>query len=92
MLEPGPRARLFAPEERDSWTSFQPICVSSLERTFELRSVVRGSDDTRHAGIAQLVERNLAKVEVAGSNPVARFDTSDAQETEQTERSWILGR
>ena len=26
------------------------------------------------AGIAQLVERNLAKVEVAGSNPVARFD------------------
>ena len=26
----------------------------------------------RHAGIAQLVERNLAKVEVAGSNPVSR--------------------
>jgi hypothetical protein len=26
------------------------------------------------AGIAQLVERNLAKVEVAGSNPVARLD------------------
>ena len=24
------------------------------------------------AGIAQLVERNLAKVEVAGSNPVSR--------------------
>ena len=26
-----------------------------------------------HAGVAQLVERNLAKVEVAGSNPVTRF-------------------
>ncbi len=25
-----------------------------------------------HAGIAQLVERNLAKVDVAGSNPVSR--------------------
>ena len=27
---------------------------------------------TPHAGIAQLVERNLAKVDVAGSNPVSR--------------------
>ena len=27
------------------------------------------------AGIAQLVERNLAKVEVAGSNPVSRSST-----------------
>ena len=26
-----------------------------------------------HAGVAQLVERNLAKVNVAGSNPVSRF-------------------
>ena len=26
----------------------------------------------RHAGLAQLVARHLAKVEVAGSNPVAR--------------------
>ena len=29
-----------------------------------------------HAGIAQLVERNLAKVEVAGSNPVACLNDS----------------
>jgi hypothetical protein len=28
-----------------------------------------------YAGIAQLVERNLAKVEVAGSNPVSRSTT-----------------
>ena len=28
------------------------------------------------AGIAQLVERNLAKVEVAGSNPVSRSNAS----------------
>ena len=27
---------------------------------------------SRHAGLAQLVARHLAKVEVAGSNPVAR--------------------
>ena len=29
------------------------------------------------AGIAQLVERNLAKVEVAGSNPVSRSNLTD---------------
>ena len=27
----------------------------------------------QYAGVAQLVERNLAKVNVAGSNPVSRF-------------------
>ena len=31
------------------------------------------------AGIAQLVERNLAKVEVAGSNPVSRSKQPPAQ-------------
>ena len=31
-----------------------------------------GGYTQRNAGIAQLVERNLAKVEVAGSNPVSR--------------------
>ena len=31
-------------------------------------------DVSRRAGIAQLVERNLAKVEVAGSSPVARSE------------------
>ena len=30
-----------------------------------------------HAGIAQLVERNLAKVDVAGSSPVSRSAPSD---------------
>ena len=30
-----------------------------------------------NAGIAQLVERNLAKVDVAGSNPVSRSASSD---------------
>ena len=32
---------------------------------------------TRFAGVAQLVERNLAKVEVAGSRPVSRSEKSD---------------
>ena len=27
---------------------------------------------SKYAGVAQLVERNLAKVDVAGSNPVSR--------------------
>ena len=31
-----------------------------------------------HAGLAQLVARNLAKVEVAGSNPVARSMVTSA--------------
>ena len=29
-------------------------------------------NDLFYAGVAQLVERNLAKVDVAGSNPVSR--------------------
>ena len=29
--------------------------------------------ERNYAGVAQLVERNLAKVNVAGSNPVSRF-------------------
>jgi hypothetical protein len=41
-------------------------------------SIPRGSVESirgrEYAGIAQLVERNLAKVEVAGSSPVARSD------------------
>ena len=32
------------------------------------------------AGIAQLVERNLAKVEVAGSNPVSRSNLNGTVE------------
>src|SRR5437764_3008390 len=32
----------------------------------------RGTYPTRHAGITQLVECDLAKVDVAGSSPVAR--------------------
>ena len=32
-----------------------------------------------YAGIAQLVERNLAKVEVAGSNPVSRSTPNKAR-------------
>ena len=32
--------------------------------------------DRRDAGIAQLVERDLAKVEVAGSNPVSRSNVN----------------
>ncbi len=35
----------------------------------------RGNENTgRDADVAQLVERNLAKVEVAGSNPVVRSE------------------
>ena len=33
-----------------------------------------GGSRKRYAGIAQLVERNLAKVEVAGSSPVIRSE------------------
>ena len=32
-----------------------------------------------NAGVAQLVERNLAKVDVAGSSPVSRSISSDVQ-------------
>ena len=41
-------------------------------RPFTAVTGVRLPYGTPFAGIAQLVERNLAKVEVAGSNPVSR--------------------
>jgi hypothetical protein len=37
----------------------------------------------RHAGIAQLVEHNLAKVGVAGSSPVSRSDTERGWDREE---------
>ena len=39
------------------------------------------------AGIAQLVERNLAKVEVAGSNPVSRSNVPSSIIMEFTHRT-----
>ena len=33
---------------------------------------MRGQQTAHYAGVAHLVERHLAKVEVAGSSPVAR--------------------
>ena len=41
------------------------------------------------AGIAQLVERNLAKVDVAGSSPVSR--SAKAQRVAKTTRVQALG-
>ncbi len=35
-------------------------------------------DLKKYAGVAQLVERNLAKVDVAGSNPVSRLNEATA--------------
>jgi hypothetical protein len=46
------------------------------------------------AGIAQLVERNLAKVEVAGSNPVSRSNLQAGiykQESTISEARWQSG-
>ena len=51
---------------RRSSVQIRPVAllvVATLRRTPEAAA---------HAGVAQLVERNLAKVEVAGSNPVTR--------------------
>lgn len=42
--------------------------MTVLDTSFAVTTIRLPSD----AGIAQLVERNLAKVEVAGSNPVSR--------------------
>ena len=44
-----------------------------------LPCIERGSDTADHpADVAQLVERNLAKVEVAGSSPVVRSEASSS--------------
>ncbi len=44
-----------------------PLQFEMCGRVSEMRGGITG-----YAGIAQLVERNLAKVEVAGSRPVSR--------------------
>ena len=43
------------------------------------------------ADIAQLVERNLAKVEVAGSSPVVRSEVSDLPEVSHLTVEWPRG-
>ena len=43
-----------------------------------LRLLHRRSGDAAHADVAQLVAHHLAKVRVAGSNPVVRSDSSRA--------------
>ena len=43
--------------------------VRSVDRTATFMGALRSG---KHADVAQLVERNLAKVEVAGSIPVIR--------------------
>jgi hypothetical protein len=50
--------------------------------TRQARELVRLGTDAyfaRHAGIAQLVEHNLAKVGVAGSSPVSRSARNDRE-------------
>ncbi len=49
------------------------IEIKSILNTFiDLNKIDRKFNLHSFAGIAQLVERNLAKVEVAGSSPVSR--------------------
>ena len=48
-------------------------CETDLELTQTLRALPSGGSFTDgHAGIAQLVERQLPKLNVVGSNPIAR--------------------
>ena len=43
------------------------------------------------ADVAQLVERNLAKVEVAGSNPVVRSTTGRSHDRPLVSATWPSG-
>ena len=52
----------------------QPVWISSRRSDNVCEHAKRGSRATARADVAQLVERNLAKVEVAGSNPVIRSE------------------
>ena len=53
---------------------FFVIVLAGLRNCCTFASHLRGmpAEKQKNAAIAQLVERNLAKVEVAGSNPVCR--------------------
>ena len=51
--------------QRRAWVRPRLTDLEASDTFFDLKETFR-------AGIAQLVERNLAKVEVAGSNPVSR--------------------
>ena len=55
--------------------AFKRTAVRSRSPPLGIRSLTDRpvpDSDPEHAGIAQLVEHNLAKVGVAGSNPVSR--------------------
>lgn len=47
---------------------FLTLKINFIDNSFEV-----GYKTNSYAGVAQLVERDLAKVEVAGSSPVTRF-------------------
>src|SRR6201990_1211968 len=49
---------------------YRPFCT--LSRTFDTRCVSGENGFSNRAGVTQLVECDLAKVDVAGSNPVSR--------------------
>ena len=52
-----------------SWLERRPV---TAEVTGSSPAVVAGTAQVVHGSVAQLVERNLAKVETAGSSPVVR--------------------
>ena len=65
------------------------IGYSSETRVILVGGVARAGGD--HADVAQLVEHHLAKVRVAGSNPVVRSE-QEARGHGSTSISWRSGR
>jgi hypothetical protein len=47
--------------------------------------------DCKNADVAQLVARNLAKVQVAGSNPVVRSDAGYVKHAQEKMVGWPRG-
>jgi hypothetical protein len=51
---------------------YNPFVINVFSTTFDNRNVLRENEVLCRAGVTQLVECDLAKVDVAGSNPVSR--------------------
>src|SRR5262245_1340516 len=83
-----PRCDLFRPDSAKQFLS--KICATACEVRSHLQSAIRNLKSNIHGGIAQLVERQLCKLEVRGSNPLASRASKSMEAESNRNRDSLL--